>query len=137
MSKRIRVVKSEIAESTEILAENIVKIGEAVDAMSESNLTEEALVVLLHHKLKPHVGMTQIRDVMSGLRQLRGWYVRESPDEKEASRVQELEDVVRKIKRKTLQKLEGKDAMDDAIDLGENMAIIRMMCTTVLGEGSK
>jgi hypothetical protein len=58
----------------EILAEAIVKIGAAADALRCSGLNEDAIVVLL--AAKTGVGKPDVRTVLSGLRQLRAWYCR-------------------------------------------------------------
>jgi len=57
-----------------VLAEAIVKIGDAADALNKSGLNEEAIVILLHAKCG--VSKVDIRKVLNGLRQLRGWYCR-------------------------------------------------------------
>lgn len=76
MTRRIKVTKSDPPESTEVLAEAIVKIGKAADDLRRSGLNEEAIVVLLNDKTK--VGKPAIRTVLGGLRQLRSWYCRDS-----------------------------------------------------------
>ena len=73
MSK-ITVIKSVPPETTEVLAAAIVRIGEAAEQLRKSGLNERAIVVLLHDGTK--VGMSDIRAVLNGLRQLRGWYCR-------------------------------------------------------------
>lgn len=73
-NNRITVTKSEPPESTEVLASAIVKIGDACEALRKSGLNEQAIVVLLVHKTK--VGVREVRAVLNGLRQLRGWYCR-------------------------------------------------------------
>ena len=78
-SRRISVTKSEPAETTEVLAKHIVAISEGITAMLNGPLTEDAIIVLLHRKTK--VGMTDIYNVLHGLRQLRGWYVKEPRDD--------------------------------------------------------
>lgn len=72
---RISVKKDpEQPESKEVLAEAVVRIGEAMEALKKSGLNEQAIVVLLHHETK--IPMRDIRIVFSGLRQLRGRYCR-------------------------------------------------------------
>jgi hypothetical protein len=75
MPPRIKVVQDE-AKPVEkgVLAEAIVKIGEAADALHKGGLNEEAVVILLAAKCG--VGKPDIRRVLAGLRQLRGWYCR-------------------------------------------------------------
>ena len=56
----------------EVLAESIVKVGEAAESLRKSGLNEKAIVVLLHDATK--VGRPDIRAILNGLRQLKGWY---------------------------------------------------------------
>lgn len=72
MGKRIKVEQSDPPTATPVLADAIVKIGEACDELKKSGLNQEAIVVLLRHKTG--VSMRDINSVLSGLRQLRGWY---------------------------------------------------------------
>ena len=69
---KIKVTKSDPPESKEVLADAIVKIGEAANQLRKSGLNEKAIVVLLSHKTK--ISMSDIRAVLNGLRQLRAWY---------------------------------------------------------------
>lgn len=72
---KIKVVQNvEKPVPKEVLAEAIVRIGGAFDALRKSGLNEEAIVILLHAKTQ--VGKPDIRAVLNGLRQLRGWYCR-------------------------------------------------------------
>lgn len=48
--KQVRVKKSEPPESTEIMAEAIVKISRGFQRLMDGGLTEEAIVVLIQHK---------------------------------------------------------------------------------------
>lgn len=50
MSK-VRVTKSEPPESTEILAEAIVRIGQGFERLKLSGLNQRAIVILLHWDL--------------------------------------------------------------------------------------
>lgn len=70
----VKVKKSEPPESKEILAEAIVRIGSAMEALSRSGLNEDAIVVLVHHSTK--ISKKQINTVFAALRQLQGWYCR-------------------------------------------------------------
>ena len=73
--KSIKVVKNaEAPEPREVLAEAIVRIGEAAEALRKSGLNENAIAILLHAKTA--VSMRDIRTVLSGLRQLKAWYCR-------------------------------------------------------------
>ena len=72
---RIRVKKNaDNPETTEVLAEAVVRIGKAAKALHDSGLNEDAIVVLLHDKTK--LSKSAIRTVLDGLRQLEGWYCR-------------------------------------------------------------
>ena len=71
---RIRVEKSDPPETKAVLAEAIVRIGEAAEALRASGLNEKAIVVLLNYATK--VSQRDIRLILDGLRQLRGWYCR-------------------------------------------------------------
>ena len=75
MKQNIKVVKNaEKPESKEILAEAIVRIGSAMDALTKSGLNERAIVVLIHAETK--IGLGDIRTVLGALKKLRGWYCR-------------------------------------------------------------
>lgn len=71
----IKVKKNEGApESKEILAEAIVKIGAAAEALAKSGINRRAIVVLLHWETK--VPMRDITSILDGLNRLKGWYCR-------------------------------------------------------------
>ncbi len=73
MSKKITVVKNaEKPESTEVLAEAIVRIGEAMEKLKNSGLNERAIIVLIHDACKVSKG--DIKRVLGAMRQLRAWY---------------------------------------------------------------
>jgi len=61
-------------ESKEVLAEAIVKISEAMQALTASGLNRDAIVVLL--AAKTGVAKKDINAVLDGLNRLRGWYCR-------------------------------------------------------------
>ena len=74
---RVRVTQPEPPAkpiSKEILAEAIVKIGEAADALRKSGLNEDAIVTLLVRKTQ--VSRSDTEATLKGLRQLRAWYLR-------------------------------------------------------------
>lgn len=73
-ARRVRVIKSDPPESTEILAEAIVRIGEAVHKLNGSGLNRKAIVILLHEATK--VGKKDIETILDALPRLRGWYCR-------------------------------------------------------------
>lgn len=69
----IKVNKSkDNPESTEILAEAIVRIGEAMDKLNKSGLNRNAIIVLIHDATK--LPKRDIRIVLDSLSRLRGWY---------------------------------------------------------------
>lgn len=72
--KRVKVTKSDPPETTEILAEAIVRISAALEALSKSGLNQEAIIVLIHAKTK--IGKKDILCVLNSLRRLKGWYCR-------------------------------------------------------------
>lgn len=61
-------------ESTEILAEAIVRIGDAFEKLKQSGLNESAIVILVHDASK--VSKSNIRLVLNSLKRLKGWYCR-------------------------------------------------------------
>lgn len=71
MSK-IKVKKSDPPETKEVLADAIVRISEGFEKLQKSGLNERAIIALLHDATK--IGKPAIRDVLAGLRQLKGWY---------------------------------------------------------------
>ncbi len=71
-ARRVHVVKSEPPESTEILAEAIVRIGDAAAKLNSSGLNRKAIILLLHDATK--VGKKDIETVLDALPRLRGWY---------------------------------------------------------------
>lgn len=70
--RRVQVVKSDPPESTEILAEAIVRIGDAVAKLNASGLNRKAIVLLLADATK--VSRTDIGKILDALPRLRGWY---------------------------------------------------------------
>lgn len=70
----ITVKKSEPPESKEILAEAIVRIGDAFAALQKSGLNTKAIIVLI----KDATGLPQrdIKLVLDSLSRLKGWYCR-------------------------------------------------------------
>jgi hypothetical protein len=70
----VHIVKSDPPETTEILAEAIVRIGEAADKLKSSGLNRKAIVLLLHDATK--VGKKDIDAILNALPRLRGWYCR-------------------------------------------------------------
>lgn len=71
-ARRVQVVKSDPPESTEILAEAIVRLGEAVRKLDASGMNRKAIVLLLHDATK--VNKTDIAAILDAIPRLRGWY---------------------------------------------------------------
>jgi len=69
-----KVTKSDPPESTEILAESIVRISESMEKLAASGLNHDAIVVLIKDKTK--LGKGVIEDVLAAQRRLAGWYCR-------------------------------------------------------------
>jgi len=71
----VRVVKStEKPESKEILAEAIVRIGEAFEHLQKNGLNKQAIIVLIQAETKQ--SQRDIRLVLDALPRLKGWYCR-------------------------------------------------------------
>jgi hypothetical protein len=71
----IKVVKNaEKPESKEILAEAIIRIGSAMDALAKSGLNERAIIILIQAETK--LAARDIREVLGAMRKLKGWYCR-------------------------------------------------------------
>ena len=71
----IKVKKNvEKPESTEILAEAIIRISEAFEKLKASGLNENAIVALIYDSA--NVSKRDIRLVLESLRKLKGWYCR-------------------------------------------------------------
>lgn len=62
-------------ETTEILAEAIVRISEGFEKLQDSGLNEEAIIVLLHDRSK--ISKRDITVVLQNLRTLKGYYCRD------------------------------------------------------------
>lgn len=72
---RVKIVKNqENPESKEILAEAIVRIGEAMEKLKSSGLNKDAIIVLVQAKTK--LSQRDIESVIDALAQLKGWYCR-------------------------------------------------------------
>lgn len=71
-----KIVKSDPPESTEILAEAVVKISEGMDKLinNDKGLKRETIVLLLHDATK--VKKSDIKKILDALPRLRGWYCR-------------------------------------------------------------
>ena len=72
MADRIKVKKSEPAESTEVLAEAIVNIGNAAKKLYASGLNRKAVIVLIQAETR--LSRKDIALVLDILPQLERWY---------------------------------------------------------------
>lgn len=71
----VRIIKNtEKPESTEILAEAIIRIGDAMERLTRSGLNRRAVVALIHDQTK--IGKTDIETILDALTRLKGWYCR-------------------------------------------------------------
>lgn len=68
----IRVKKSDPPESTEILADSIVRISTALDQLSKSGLNHKAIVILIQAATK--LAKRDIEAVLDAQKRLAGWY---------------------------------------------------------------
>ena len=70
----VRVKKSDPPESTEILADSIVRISIALDLLVESGLNHKAIVILIQAATK--LSKRDIEAVLDAQKRLAGWYCR-------------------------------------------------------------
>lgn len=68
----VRVKKSDPPESTEILADSIVRISIALDLLVESGLNHKAIVILIQAATK--LSKRDIEAVLDAQKRLAGWY---------------------------------------------------------------
>lgn len=71
-ARRVHVVKGDPPESTEILAEAIVRLGDAVKKLDASGMNRKAIILLLNDATK--VNKTDIAAILDAIPRLRGWY---------------------------------------------------------------
>ena len=76
--KNIRIKKNEEnPESTELLAQSIVRVADGFQKVLSSSLTQRALIVLLWDGIgQGKITKTQIRLVLDNLPRLKGWYIK-------------------------------------------------------------
>jgi len=73
MARQVKVKKSDPPESKEILAEAIVRIGDAMNKLTkDSGLNERAIIILIQAETK--LTRRDITTVLNALKRLRGWY---------------------------------------------------------------
>ena len=70
----IRVKKSDPPESTEILADSIVRISEALTKLEASGVNHKAIVILIQAATK--LSRRDIEAVLDVQKRLAGWYCR-------------------------------------------------------------
>lgn len=68
----VRVKKSDPPESTEILADSIVRISIALDLLAASGLNHKAIVILIQAATK--LSKRDIEAVLDAQKRLAGWY---------------------------------------------------------------
>ena len=71
---KVKVTKSDPPETTEILAEAIVKISNGMTALLDSGLNEQGIMILL--RARTGLSLRDIQKMLDGLRQLKGYYCR-------------------------------------------------------------
>ena len=76
--RKVKIVKSEEPESTEILADSIVRISDGFRELQASGLNRRGLVTLLHDSCRGNVSKKQITTVLENLPRLKGYYVRQA-----------------------------------------------------------
>ena len=74
MDEKIKVQKSDPAETKIVLAEAIVNIGNAAKKLNSSGLNERAIIILLQAETK--LSRRDIKLVLDSLKQLESWYCR-------------------------------------------------------------
>lgn len=74
MADNIKVKKSDPPETREILAEAIVRLGEAVKKLNDNGLNQRAIILLLHDAT--HVGKTDIKEILGAIPRLKAWHCR-------------------------------------------------------------
>ena len=74
----IKIKKTEEQpESTEVLADSIIKISEGFEKLLKSGLNERAYTVLLQDAIgATYISKSQIRLVIENLPRLRAWYIK-------------------------------------------------------------
>jgi hypothetical protein len=71
----IKVIKNEVKpETTEILAEAVIRIGENFEKLQKSGLNKRAIVALIYDYTK--VSKRDIELVLESLAKMKGWYCR-------------------------------------------------------------
>ena len=68
----VRVKKSDPPESTEILADSIVRISNSLDELSRSGMNHKAIVILIQAATK--LSRRDIEAVLDAQKRLAGWY---------------------------------------------------------------
>lgn len=71
----VKVIKNQDKpETTEILAEAVIKIGESMDKLYSSGMNKKAIIVLIANDTK--LGKGTIETVLDSLKTLKGYYCR-------------------------------------------------------------
>jgi hypothetical protein len=84
---KIRIVKNkEEPESTPVLADAILKISDALETLSKSDLNERAIIVLtidacerivlVNYGTKRKPSYKEIKAILDAMKQLKAWYLK-------------------------------------------------------------
>ena len=75
MKNNIKIIKNEEKpESTEILAEAVIRIGDNMEKLQKSGLNRRAVIALVYDYTK--IPKRDIETVIDSLAKLKGWYCR-------------------------------------------------------------
>lgn len=75
MKTNIKIVKNKVKpESTEILAEAVIRIGENFEKLQKNGLNTRAVVALIYDYTK--ISKRDIQAVLDSLAKMKGWYCR-------------------------------------------------------------
>jgi len=66
--KKVEVIKSDQPETTEILAEAIIRIGSSIDELNKNGINKKGILILLRHNL--NMPMYKIETVLDALPEL-------------------------------------------------------------------
>jgi len=78
MQKPIIKTNQQNPESTELIAESIIKIAEGFDKINKSQLTRRAIVLLLHDAIgSTKIGKKEIEMVLDAAPQLKKHYIKD------------------------------------------------------------
>jgi len=84
---KIRIIKNkEEPESTPVLADAILRISDALEKLSKSDLNERAIIVLaidacerivpVNYGTKRKPSYKEVKAILDAMKQLKGWYLK-------------------------------------------------------------